>query len=118
MQMLRRAIERLYTDVCDVYNQVERFDEATGQTYSESVRVGVSLPCRVSFGAIASAEQNESATLKQTIKLFVAPDVDIKAGSRVNVTRNGKVLEYKASGQPSLYSSHQEIMLELVREYA
>lgn len=116
--MLRRAIERLYTDVCSITNQVERFDETNGQNYFDTVCIADSLPCRVSYGSVASAEQNEAATLKQTVKLFVAPEVNIEAGSRIAITRNGKTVQYKASGQPAMYSSHQEISLELADDYA
>ena len=118
MQMLRKAIEKLYVDVCSITNKIERFDETNGQNYFESVCVADSLPCRVSFSSVASAEQSEAAIIKQTVKLFIAPDVDVKAGSRVAITRNGIITQYKVSGQPAMYSSHQEISLELAVDYA
>ena len=38
--------------------------------------------------------------------------------NRVIVTQNGETTEYKNSGKPAIYSSHQEIILELFDGWA
>lgn len=115
----RKAIESLYTGKCDIINQQKVKDPATKQTHFEDVTIATAQPCRVSFKSITSTEQGSgAASVKQSIKLFISPDIDITAGARIIVTQNGKTQEYKASGEPALYSTHQEVILELGGEYA
>ena len=59
-----------------------------------------------------------SLLFKQTIKLYIYPDINIKNGSKIIVTQNGKKQEYKNSGEPARYETHQEIMLELFKGWA
>ena len=56
--------------------------------------------------------------LTQIVKLIISPDVNINPGSKIIVTNNGKITEYKNSGVPATYSNHQEIMLELFDGWA
>ncbi len=114
----KKAIERLYTGLCDVIDQQEIFDPETKQTSFESVTVAERQPCRLSYSNISQAVQGNAAAIQQVIKLFIAPEVIVKAGARVDVTQNGRTTSYKAAGQPAIYNSHQEIMLELAGDYA
>ena len=76
-------------------------------------------PCRLSFEKLQTAIQSESAaTITQSTKLFVSPDVTIKAGSKLTVTQDNATTDYTRSGVPSTYPTHQEITLELFKEYA
>ena len=54
----------------------------------------------------------------QTTTLFISPDVVIEPGSKIVVTQNGKTVAYKQSGEPALYNTHQEIILELFERWA
>ncbi|HBG7860105.1 TPA: hypothetical protein KRF17_003499, partial [Clostridioides difficile] len=54
------------------------------------------------------------AKLEQTIKLFISPDIEIKAGSKLII--NDK--EYVRSGESVIYPNHQEIILELLEDKA
>ena len=114
----RKAIERLYTGLCDIIDQQEIFDPETKQTSFESVTVAQAQPCRLSYSNISQAVQGNAAAIQQVIKLFLSPEVIVKAGARVDVTQNGRTPSYKAAGQPAIYSSHQEIILELAGDYA
>ncbi|HBG1494195.1 TPA: hypothetical protein KPH48_002465, partial [Clostridioides difficile] len=49
-----------------------------------------------------------------TIKLFISPDIEIKAGSKLII--NDK--EYVRSGESAIYPNHQEIILELFKDKA
>ena len=76
-------------------------------------------PCRVSFEDIyVNTETDTEAKKLQKIKLFIAPELDIKSGSKIVVTRKGRVTSYKNSGEPAIYDTHQEIMLELFKGWA
>ena len=76
-------------------------------------------PCRLSFSSSPNTNQTDTAAqLVQTIKVFLAPEIRVQAGSKLTVTQNGVTTEYKSSGEPALYQTHQEIMLELFKEWA
>ena len=52
------------------------------------------------------------------IKLFLSPDIRVKAGCRISVTQNGITQEYKNSGETAMYRHHQEIVLEKLERWA
>lgn len=117
--MVRAALESLYQGRCDIISQKEVFDPVTKQTSFEDVKVIAGQPCRLSYKTITMAQEGTGATrLVQVIKVFIAPEIEVKAGSRLVITQNGKTAEYKASGEPALYGSHQEIILELAGDFA
>lgn len=116
---VRKAIESLYTGLCDIINQQEVTDATTGQTsFTEAVAVK-QQPCRLSYSVITAATEGDStATVRQIIKLFIAPEIEVQPGARVAVTQNGRTTEYKAAGQPAVHSNHQEIILRLADDKA
>lgn len=116
---VRKAIESLYTGLCDITNQREVTDATTGQTsFTEAVAVKWQ-PCRLSYSVITAATEGDSAaTVRQMIKLFIAPEIEVLPGARVAVTQNGRTTEYKAAGQPAVHSNHQEIILRLADDKA
>lgn len=116
----RRAIERLYEDRCNIYESGYIKDLETGITKPKNnILIIENEPCRISFKNSVPTSQTESvANISQEIKLFIAPEHNIKEGSKIVVTRNGRELEYKCSGASALYDSHQEIVLTLIKEYA
>lgn len=110
---IKRHIERLYQDSCNVYERQEYIKEnkSTGQ---KDVLVIENMPCRISYKNIYSNDITDKLSYKaQSIKLFCSPAYTIKAGSRLEVNRNGVVTLYRASGEPAIYNSHIEINLEL-----
>ena len=110
----RKAIESLYTGVCTVYEYQGVTDELTKLTKKQEVSVLEEQPCRLSYKQLNNAEQTTTgATITQTIKLFILPDINIKPGSKISVTQNGETAKYKNSGVPAVYRTHQEIILEL-----
>ena len=114
----RKAIESMYDGICTIteYKEYIKPNKSTG--YHEVV-VLEEQPCRLSFSSSPNTNQTETAAqLVQTIKLFLAPEIRVQAGSKVTVTQNGVITEYKSSGEPSLYQTHQEIMLELFKGWA
>lgn len=116
---VRKAIESLYIGLCDITNQQEVLDAVTGQTSFKEVVAVSKQPCRLSYSVITAATEGDSAaTVKQIIKLFIAPEIEVLAGARVAVTQNGRTTEYKAAGQPAVHSNHQEVILRLADDYA
>ena len=73
----------------------------------------------ISFKSSDNTDNSESASaLSQTIKVFLAPEVNVKPGSKLSITRNGVTTDYKNSGEPARYDTHQEITLELFKGWS
>ena len=118
MVKTRKAIESLYTDVCTIteHKKIKKENLSTG---FQDVVVLENQPCRVSFKTVNSASQGDvAATIVQIVKVFLAPEIQVKPGSKITITRNNVVTEYKCSGQPALYDTHQEVVLELFKGWA
>lgn len=115
----RKAIESTYTGECNIYEQHSVRNETTKLMETEEVLVLEEQPCRISFSSIPSTSESENvATVKQSVKLFIAPEIEIKAGSKIVVTQDNVTGKYSKSGVPATYPSHQEIALELFGGYA
>lgn len=115
---LRRLHEKMYAGKCTVieYQKRKKADKSTG---FEEVTVLENQPCRLSFSTSENADSTGAATaIRQVIKLFLSPDLTIKAGSKIVVTQNGVTTAYKNSGTPAIYATHQEIVLELFTRWA
>ncbi|MBY2107365.1 hypothetical protein KWW97_19780, partial [Clostridioides difficile] len=89
-------------------------DHITKRTNNKEIVVLENQSCKLSYKNIVSAEQGKVAKLEQTIKLFISPDIEIKAGSKLII--NDK--EYVRSGESAIYPNHQEIILELFKDKA
>ena len=110
----RKVIEMLYRDKCTIVEYQPIKDPVTKRTNNKEVVVLENQPCKLSYKNITSTEQGEVAKLTQTIKLFISPDIEIKAGSKLII--NDK--EYVRSGESAIYPNHQEIILELFKDKA
>lgn len=115
----RKAIESLYVGVCTVIERQAVKNPVTHVTTHEEVIVLDNQPCKLSFERTASANQTSTVgVVVQSTKLFIAPEIDIKPGSKIVVTQRGRIETYTRSGQPAFFSSHQEIQLELFKAWA
>jgi len=115
----RKAIESLYVGTCTISEYQEVRDPVTKITKHEPVDVLTDQPCKLSFQKVSSTNQTEAAAMvTQTVKLFIAPEIVIKPGSKITVTQHGVTTEYENSGEPALYSSHQEVILELFKGWS
>lgn len=115
----RKALESQYSGMMTVTESHHVRDEATKLTEQKDVVVFENQPCKLSFETSKSAQQTESAAgITQIIKLFLAPETTVKPGSKVTVTQDGMTADYKCSGVPAVYPTHQEIILELFKRWA
>lgn len=114
---VRKALERGYDGTFTVteYQKIIKPNHTTG--FSEVVVVE-NQPCRLSFSSSPASSEGDVSTINQTVKLFFAPEIKVKEGSKITVTQNGVTTEYKCSGVPAVYSSHTEIILELFKGWA
>ncbi|MBZ0585357.1 hypothetical protein KWL18_018915, partial [Clostridioides difficile] len=95
----RKAIEILYRDKCTIVEYQPIKDPITKRTNNKEIVVLENQSCKLSYKNIVSAEQGKVAKLEQTIKLFISPDIEIKAGSKLII--NDK--EYVRSGESAIY---------------
>jgi hypothetical protein len=118
MVKARKAIESLYDGKCTI-TEHQKFQKENKSTGFQDVVVLEDEPCRLSFKTINSTSQTDTvASVVQTTKVFLAPEIQVKPGSKLTITQNGVTTEYKSSGKPAFYSTHQEIILELFKGWA
>ena len=115
----RRAQEAAYEGICTIIEYRSVTDERTKLSSRKKITVLENQPCRLSFEKLSTASQTETAAaVSQGVKLFLAPEIRVNSGSKMAVTQNGVTGEYSASGEPAVYDTHQEIVLELFRGWS
>lgn len=115
----RKAIEATYFGTLTVTEMKKEKDAKSKLTKTEPVVVLENQPCKLSFETLKAAAQTDAAAaVTQVTKLFVSPDVTIRAGSKITVTQDGVTTDYTSSGIPAIYATHQEIMLDLLERWA
>lgn len=115
----RKVLESLYNGTCKIteYQKVKLPNKSTG---FKEVVVLEDIPCRLSFNTVTNTNQTEvgASAVIQSTKVFIAPEIKVKPGSKLTITQNDVTTEYKSSGQPAIYTTHQEIELELFERWA
>lgn len=119
-QAAKKIIENNHYDgICTVTEHKKATDKKTKITEFHDVVVLENQPCHLAFKKITIAAQSESAAkTEQTTELFISPDITIRPGSKITVTQGGVTADYTCSGVPAVYATHQQIMLELFREWS
>ena len=118
MVKTRKALESLYDGKCTIteHQKIKKENKSTG--FQDKV-VHEDVPCRLSFKTINNTNQTDTAAaVVQITKVFLAPEIQVKPGSKLTITQNDVTTEYKSSGEPAFYSTHQEIILELFKGWA
>ena len=115
----RKAIESMYDGTCTIIERqkVKLPNKSTG---FKDIVVLEDIPCRLSFNTVTNTNQTEvgASAVIQSTKVFIAPEIKVKPGSKLTITQNDVTTEYKSSGQPAIYTTHQEIELELFERWA
>lgn len=112
-------LKRLWIGRCTVYKYIDTLDQRTHQSVQQPVPVITNEPCRLSYHKEQATDiSNGAPVISQSITLFIRPDLRIDPGSMIEVTQHGVTQKYKGSGEPAIYTNHQEIVLELYEENA
>ena len=115
----KSIVSRRYKDVCAVYEFVQTVNGRNHITSKAEKKKYDNVPCRLSFNSSAvTAKQNLANAVTQQIKLFLSPDLQIDSGSKIVVTHEGRQTAYRACSEPKIYPSHQELELEIAKEWA
>lgn len=118
-QAVRKALALLNNCTYSVLEYQEIKDPKTGIVKHQEVPTQGGLPGKISFSTVKQAQESEvNATAQQIVKLFYEPHIEIKAGSKIVVVHKGQIYNYKNSGEPSRFESHNEIVLEKFVSYS
>lgn len=114
------AIKSLWNGKCTVtVRDNSSVDENSGRTVISEIDTYKNEPCRISFSSVKTTQpDNNAAAVLQSITLFIGCSVAIPPGSKITVTQNSITAEYEQSGKPAVYTTHQEIPLEIFRGWA
>lgn len=110
-------LKSLWIGKCTIFEYQTTKDEITKQSTQKQVPVVVDEPCKVSYNREQATNiSSGAAVISQSITLFIRPDLEVKAGSVIEVTQHGKTTKYKGSSKAAVYTNHQEIVLELYED--
>lgn len=113
LESIKKDVELMYVDRCNVISY-ENYEDKNGITRYGEILKHENVPCHLTYSNISQANSNgKYAITSQVVKLYLAPDIEIKAGSIIEILGGDKHLKYKCSGKPILTPSHQEIILEI-----
>ena len=107
----RKAIEKTYTDICTVYAFVKNKDKSITKT--GKALLFENMQCALSQKNMKPTNQGSMTnTISYDAKLFLAPEVNIKPGSHIEIKRLSRLYNFISTGEAFVYETHQEIMLQ------
>ena len=112
----KKAMERLWRDSCTVYVRESVVQDSL--TAFRERALYEDIPCKLSFQTLPAAGEGDIAQVSQAVKLFLSKEYEIPAGSRIEVFREGRQFQFRRSGEAGIFSLHQEILMEPVKERA
>ena len=111
---VRKAFEAMYDSVCTVVIQ-EEYEKGNGSIGHRLVTILEDVPCHLQYSSVSDASQDDAvATVAQEIRLFITPEEEIPAGSKITVNS----VDYTHSGVVAKYATHQEIVLRLLERWS
>ena len=114
----RKALERMWRDRCWVYVQEETTDPVTHLTDFEEKPLFEDQPCKLSFSTLSANAGDELPVVAQAVKLFLSPELTVPPGSKIVIKRADREFTYTRSGEPGIFSNHQEILLTEFKGWA
>lgn len=109
----REAIESTYTGKMKVTRRQMVESTTNYSTIFVETVVYEDKACALSKDRLVKANQNSDVSdIEYTLKLFCAPEIDIKSGDRIEVTQDGMQYILKHTGEPFKYPTHQEFIVE------
>lgn len=119
VRVRRKALERLWRGNCTVKAWQDTEDPVTHVTQSKEVTLYEDLKCKLSHEKLTSSSSTGGpAIITEQIKLSLGNEYEIPAGCKIIVTQDKVTEKYTRSGKPGIFMDHQEIVLELFKEYA
>jgi len=117
-EMVKHAMHKLYIGRCTV-KCAEKSLKANKSTQITWLTKYECVPCRLSFESRQAVyEKGLGFEADKQAVVFLDRCLEIPPGSRLIITQNCRTDTYTISGKISLYPSHQEIPVELLKEMA
>lgn len=116
LDFARKAIEAYYEGTADVTEEKLVKDPKTGISKPEQVDTLKGEPCRLSYITSYTSGTNPLPEAQQLVKLFIAPEIEIGAGSRISIEQHGHRVTYRYSSHCARYCTHQEIWLKRLED--
>jgi hypothetical protein len=117
--MVNNPLKKLWIGSCTVITRTKQQDPVTKRIEFIEETIYENEPCRLSYQRLSpTTDKNGIAEVVQVPKLFLSNEINIPPGSKIIVTQNGRTIEFSNSGQPAVYTNHQEIVLELFKGWA
>ena len=114
----KESIEKLYDMTCTISAKTKTTLETGETVFTDSV-LYENVPCRISFSSFANGIKDRIKTAPSgSVKLFTSPEYDIPDGARVVVSFQGRTFKYRYAGVSAVYRFHQEINLELDKDFS
>lgn len=111
VKRVRKAVESTFDGVCSIF-EYKTVQDADGISRQREEEVYSRIPCKLSYELNYPLRQTDAAAvISQRVKLFIAPEIDVKNGSKIVVEQFGKKVEYGFSGEAAVYPTHREIRL-------
>lgn len=116
MRNVRKDLERLYDCTANIYEFSKVKNPDTRITEDVEVLKFENIACRISRVKTSDLRKESNIpTTEFTTRLFCSNEIDIKEGSKVVVSKQGKEITF-ISGVSMLYSYHQEVALKLFKK--
>lgn len=113
----RPNIERMYRGKLTIHEWKLVTDPITHVSSEEELIVVEEQPCLLSNTSTAPTTSADGIpSVIKTTKIFVAPDIPIREGSKLVVTQDGITNTYERSAVPSVYPTHQEVSVNLMEK--
>lgn len=117
--MVKKALQTLWNDSCTVYVQAKTQNPNNKRTEFVETVLFENQPCKLSFESLNSASENGNvSTITQSAKLFLDNELSVPSGSKIVVKRAENTFAFKKSGEPGIFTYHQEIPLVLFDGWA
>lgn len=114
----RNALFSSFSHSCIVFEFQETINSDGTTSFLEVISFS-DLPCKLSF---SQSEISRDTSLASGVFLiatiFLPHDINIKTGSKFIVSHDDKISTFENSGVPLKFSTHQEIKLRLLDEWA
>lgn len=100
----------MYKGKATIYNLVEK--EIDGISMTEWEEVASIVACHLSFKSAKHANQTATVSkVDKEVTLFINTGLEVAKGSKVEIEQHGAIYTFYATGESSIYPTHQEIGL-------
>ncbi|MBB6218663.1 hypothetical protein HNQ80_004837 [Anaerosolibacter carboniphilus] len=110
----RIAVEIFYEGLCTIKGFEPVKNPETFETEQKEIEYYKDIPCNLNIHAKPANQTETTANINYDAMLFMDPDVMVKAGCKIYVSQKGMEYMFQNVGEPVVFSTHQEIMLERI----